>query len=158
MLEVNFSFIIKIKKLATSWKKSVRNENSDALCSSDRESVIEWKKIRQLTKKDLPAPLRMQSLLNVICRIFFPVVILYCLSGTWTCYLQVSGWRELVVSRWTLWGIRLRAAGGGHRHRFCGRFPPGGSWDHLLPCEVVARAVRRGGHRGPAAVRTPSVW
>lgn len=70
---------------------------------------------------------------------------------------QVSGRRELVVPWRTLWGVRFRAAGGGHRHRLCGRFPDGGGRDHLLPGEVAARAVRRGGHGGPAPVRTSSM-
>ncbi len=71
--------------------------------------------------------------------------------------LQVSGWRELVVSRWALRGICFRAAGGGHRHRLGGWFPHGGSWDHLLPGEDTARAVRWGGHRGPTTVSNNTI-
>lgn len=57
---------------------------------------------------------------------------------------QVSRWGELVVPRRTLWRVRVRAAGGGHRHRLCSRVSTGGLRSHLLFGENVKGSVWQG--------------
>lgn len=66
---------------------------------------------------------------------------------------QVSRWRELVVQRRALRGVRVRAAGGRHCHRLRGRIPAGGLRGDLLPRQDVAGSVRQGRVRRSRAVR-----